>query len=323
MADDAAADRGLRRRGVWLRIAPARQRGDRQRDRDRARRLGRDGRFRAGLPRGLLAGAPGLPAERAGWRPAVLADQRRRLVRIGQRPVAGRRPGRSREDPRSSDRVRIVADDPRGDVGRRAADPGRPSPRGRPAPRHRHQRVGPATRTTGRGPRPDRGAPERPRAGRRRHRRHGRRVQSLRPVAVRPGRRPAVLLRRERDAGDRPVGRSAEHDRPADVRPDDGLDQHPVGRRPGRAGLGLGRPGPGRGRRPDAASDRQRPVLRAGRTGDQGRHDVPRGPAALDGRRVRRADVHEGSDDHELRPGQRHRRLPADRVRRSDDSRPS
>ena len=51
VADDAAADRGLRRRGVWLRVAPARQRGDRQRDRDRARRLGRDGRLRAGLPR--------------------------------------------------------------------------------------------------------------------------------------------------------------------------------------------------------------------------------------------------------------------------------
>ena len=201
------------------------------------------------------------------------------------------------QGPRSPDRVRVVADDPRRDVGRRAADPGRPAARGRPAPRHRHQRVDPATRTTGRGPRPDRGAPERPRAGRRRHRRHGRRVQSLRPVAVRPGRRPAVLLRRERDAGDRPVGRSAEHDRPADVRPDDGLDQHPVGRRPGRARLGLGRPGPGRGRGPDAAPDRQRPVLPAGRAGDQGRDDVPRGPAALDGRRVRRADVHQGPDD--------------------------
>ena len=93
-----------------------------------------------------------------------------------------------------------------------------------------------------------------------------------------------------------------------------GLDQPAVGRRPGGARLGLGDllPVEIEGQKPRHLGN----VLYylPAEAGDQRRDDVPRRPAPLDGRRVRRAVLHQGSVDASTSArGTRHARLPADR----------
>ena len=141
VADDAGPGRRVHGRRLRVRGRPARQRRDRQRGGDRPRRHRRHRRHRSDLHRGLLAVARHLPAPGPGRRPAVVADQRRHLRRRRHGQPARRAPGRPGAGARPRRRVRLAADDPGRDRGRRAAHRDRPAPRGRPPQGNRQERL--------------------------------------------------------------------------------------------------------------------------------------------------------------------------------------
>ena len=247
-------------------IAAARQRRHRQRGRHRPRRAGRDRGSRPGLPRRLLADPRHVPGPRPGRRAAVVADQRRLLRRRHDARRLDVLQGDPGARPRPRRRVRLAADDPRRDRGHRPARPGRPAARGRPAAGHGHECL-------------DRDAPEhRPScsaapwpSSTTSRRAPGATVDvALQPVQFGQQLSDKIVGQvffgdPRQGERDRPPVRAPHDHRPADVRPELRLHRPAAGRRRGRPGLGRPRAPAGRDRGPEAAPDRQRPVVPADR----------------------------------------------------------
>ena len=266
MGHDAGAHRRLRGRGVRLRFPAPRQRRHRQRGGHRARRAGRHRRHGPGLPRRLLAEPRHVPGARPGRGAAVRPGQRRLLRRRRKLRHARHPAGRSRADPRSRCRVRVVADGPGRDRRHRAADRGLAEADRRTTQGHRHQRVGHDAPGPGGRPRRHRGQARRPGARRDRDGRRRHRAVPVRPAALRQDRRTGDVRRPGRPGrGCGPPVRTSRHHRPAHVRPELRVHRPAARRRSGDPGLGRRGPPHGRDRGPDAAAHRQRPVLPADR----------------------------------------------------------